>query len=329
MLPDARSARSPMLSVVPVIFSPMNASTSVLFRCRSSQSGHDTSVVPGGAAIGAGDREQPLLIDDQRIGTQQDAFDPAEDRGVGADAEREAQDRQEGKAGTAPQHPEPVPKVMNHGSNTLPKPRSKRLRIATVEDRQPRESRPASVSLPSGVFYRRSAARTAADEPACSIVARAEGLLQRNPRENFHAATWVRPARRGHNLGNCRSRGGGQGFARHRHRPRTGVGSHQHPVQGHEDRTGRREGVQIPGNGNLQSPSNKKLTGKTPKFACKTDSDDELKVKYRRQQRRSVCRSGGHAAALGAGLRRRWAVLRQGRVSRLSHGSRRHHPQPT
>src|SRR6266851_9857 len=46
MLPGARSARSPTLRVVPVIFSPMKASATVEARARSRKSGHDTSDVP-------------------------------------------------------------------------------------------------------------------------------------------------------------------------------------------------------------------------------------------------------------------------------------------
>ena len=64
------------------------------------------------AAVRAGDGEQAILIDDQRIRAQQDALDPAEDRGVGADAEREAEDRQQREARTAQQHPAAEPQVL-------------------------------------------------------------------------------------------------------------------------------------------------------------------------------------------------------------------------
>ena len=74
---------------------------------------------------------------------------------------------------------------------------------------------------------------------------------------------------------------------------------------------------------------NKKLPGKTPKFACKIDPNDDLKVKYGG--------NNGEVYAEVAATRLLWAlgfgadaqVLRQGRVSWLSHRSGRHHPQPT
>ena len=76
-----------------------------------------------GTAVGARHGEEPILIHDERERSQEDAFDPAEDRRVGTDAERQAQDRQQGKARTASQHAEAVPKILNHrvclGSSTL------------------------------------------------------------------------------------------------------------------------------------------------------------------------------------------------------------------
>ena len=63
------------------------------------------------AAIGAGHRDEAVLIDHERIRPQQDAFDPAEHGGVGADAEREAERREQGKPGIAPQHAQRVRRV--------------------------------------------------------------------------------------------------------------------------------------------------------------------------------------------------------------------------
>ena len=58
---------------------------------------------------------KPFLIDDKRKRPQEDAFDPAEDRGVGADAEREAQDRQNGEARAAPEHAKTESEIVEHG----------------------------------------------------------------------------------------------------------------------------------------------------------------------------------------------------------------------
>src|SRR5206468_10435830 len=96
-----------------------------------------------GAAIGPGHRQEPRLIRDERKRSQKNALNPTEDRGVGANAKRQAQDRQERKSGTAPQHAETVSKVLDHGSNTLPKARSRRLRIATVDDQTAQRIKPA------------------------------------------------------------------------------------------------------------------------------------------------------------------------------------------
>jgi hypothetical protein len=82
-----------MLNVVPVIRSAMNASIDVLLHVEPVRPRH-AGVVRAPATRG-GDRIQPILTDDERVGTQQDAFDPAEDRRVRADSEREAQNRQQ------------------------------------------------------------------------------------------------------------------------------------------------------------------------------------------------------------------------------------------
>ena len=47
-----------------------------------------------------------FLVRDRGIRTKLQPFDPTEDGGVGADAERKAQNRKHRKAGAAPQHAE-------------------------------------------------------------------------------------------------------------------------------------------------------------------------------------------------------------------------------
>src|SRR6266852_8161031 len=56
--------------------------------------------------------EQPLLVCYGWVGTEQNPFDPTEDRGIGADSQGKAEDRQDGKARTAPQHPETEAEVL-------------------------------------------------------------------------------------------------------------------------------------------------------------------------------------------------------------------------
>src|SRR5467141_2700183 len=64
------------------------------------------------AASGPGDGEKPFLVSDQRVGTEEDSFDPTEHGGVGADSQSEAKDSQDGKAGTAPKHAEADAEVL-------------------------------------------------------------------------------------------------------------------------------------------------------------------------------------------------------------------------
>ena len=54
------------------------------------------------SAIGSGHRHQPLLAGNHGEWPEQNAFDPTEDRCVGADPEREAEDRHEGERRAAP-----------------------------------------------------------------------------------------------------------------------------------------------------------------------------------------------------------------------------------
>src|SRR5713226_6834011 len=53
------------------------------------------------AASGSGEGEEPFLMSYERIGTEEDAFDPTENRGIGADSQGQAQNRQDRKPGTA------------------------------------------------------------------------------------------------------------------------------------------------------------------------------------------------------------------------------------
>src|SRR5712672_2447766 len=56
------------------------------------------------AARGSGEGSQLFLVRYQRVGTEEDAFDPTEDRGVGADSKGEAKDGQGGKARATTEH---------------------------------------------------------------------------------------------------------------------------------------------------------------------------------------------------------------------------------
>jgi len=60
---------------------------------------------------------------DGGIGAEEDAFDPTEDGGVGADAEGKAQNRQQRKSRAAAQHPQCIaqiqPSGLNHGQPPL------------------------------------------------------------------------------------------------------------------------------------------------------------------------------------------------------------------
>src|SRR5258707_6356894 len=62
--------------------------------------------VPRLAASGSGDGEQPFLVSNQRVGAEEDSFDPTEDSGIHADPQMEAQNGQDGKARAAAWHAE-------------------------------------------------------------------------------------------------------------------------------------------------------------------------------------------------------------------------------
>jgi hypothetical protein len=62
--------------------------------------------VRAAAAVGAGHCEHTLLPRDLRERTQQNAFDPTEDRGGRGDAKRQAEYRNQRKSPTAEQHPD-------------------------------------------------------------------------------------------------------------------------------------------------------------------------------------------------------------------------------
>jgi hypothetical protein len=51
-------------------------------------------------------------VRDQRIGADQNSFDPTQHGCVGADAQRQAKDSQYGKARTAPKHPKTEAKIL-------------------------------------------------------------------------------------------------------------------------------------------------------------------------------------------------------------------------
>jgi hypothetical protein len=45
-----------------------------------------------------------VLVRNQRVGANQNSFDPAKDGGICPDAERKTKDRENGEAGAAPEH---------------------------------------------------------------------------------------------------------------------------------------------------------------------------------------------------------------------------------
>src|SRR6266404_784752 len=68
----------------------------------------------GFAASGSGKREELFLVSYERVGAKQDSFDPTEDGGVGADSQGEAENRENRKAGTAPEHAEADAEVLKN-----------------------------------------------------------------------------------------------------------------------------------------------------------------------------------------------------------------------
>ena len=48
--------------------------------------------------------EHSVLVRNQRVGANQNSFDPAKDGGICPDAERKTKDRENGEAGAAPEH---------------------------------------------------------------------------------------------------------------------------------------------------------------------------------------------------------------------------------
>src|SRR5229473_8209257 len=64
------------------------------------------------AASGPGDGEKSFLVSYERVGAEEDSFDPTEDSGIRADPQSEAQNRQDGKARTAAEHAEADAEVL-------------------------------------------------------------------------------------------------------------------------------------------------------------------------------------------------------------------------
>src|SRR5215475_1771967 len=58
-------------------------------------------------------RKHTFLVSDQRIGADQNSFDPTQNGCVGADAQRQAKDSQYGKARTAQKHPKTEAKILD------------------------------------------------------------------------------------------------------------------------------------------------------------------------------------------------------------------------
>jgi hypothetical protein len=85
MLPVVTSARSPMLRVAPVMLLTKRLSQRVQLLCTSRRSGHEA---PSLSTHRSGQCHQTLLVRNERIRPDKNAFNPAEHGGVGADAER-------------------------------------------------------------------------------------------------------------------------------------------------------------------------------------------------------------------------------------------------
>src|SRR5882724_10224798 len=68
------------------------------------QFGPGNIVGSGFAAGGSGEGSQLFLVRYQRVGTEEYAFDPTENRGVGADSQSETKDGEGGKARAAAEH---------------------------------------------------------------------------------------------------------------------------------------------------------------------------------------------------------------------------------
>src|SRR5216117_3569671 len=121
----AASARSPMLSVVPVIRSMINDSNCTLFESfiigRACNPIDDKRLEqravllqiekigirePGGrcAARCAGEGKHSVLVCNQRVGVKEDSFDPTEHGRVGADAQGQAKNREQRKPWIAKKH---------------------------------------------------------------------------------------------------------------------------------------------------------------------------------------------------------------------------------
>src|SRR5205814_10124039 len=68
---------------------------------------------PFPAADRAAERNHPVLVCDERIGANENPFDPTEGRCVGADAEGQTKDCQNGKSWRSPEHSGAVANVLN------------------------------------------------------------------------------------------------------------------------------------------------------------------------------------------------------------------------
>src|SRR5882762_10306444 len=81
----------------------------------------------GFAARGSGEGSQLFLVRYERVGTEEDAFDPTENRGVGADSEGETKDGQGGKARAAAEHAKADAEILPQRVEVQRKPHGARV----------------------------------------------------------------------------------------------------------------------------------------------------------------------------------------------------------
>src|SRR5262249_46473987 len=75
-----------------------------------------------GGAIDTRNSDQSVLIDDERVGTKENSFDPAEYGSIGADPQGQAQNREERKAGVSPENAQAEAKILHQAIEPHPSP---------------------------------------------------------------------------------------------------------------------------------------------------------------------------------------------------------------
>src|SRR5262249_10539069 len=75
-----------------------------------------------GGAIDTGHSDQPVLIDDERVGSKQNSLDPAEYGSIGADPQGQAQDREKREAGVSPENAQAEANILHQAIKPYPSP---------------------------------------------------------------------------------------------------------------------------------------------------------------------------------------------------------------